>query len=69
MISRPVFRSIGVVLELVVATPPRGDDVLPSGGVEAIELVLEYQTAAVVVEVAPQGIRFLGRRRRCRRRR
>ena len=56
----PVFWSIAVVLELVVASSPRGDDVLPPGRVETAELVLKDQIAPVVVEIAPQAIGSIG---------
>ena len=43
--NSPIFRAIGVVLELVESSAPRRDHVIPNGLVESVKLVAEDQGA------------------------
>ena len=55
-VGSPVLRPVGVILELAVSATPGGDDVLPNGSVQSVELVAEYQTAALPVELAQPAV-------------
>jgi hypothetical protein len=49
------MRVVGVVLELTVAATSCEDLVLPSGSVQSIEIVFEYQSLSWSAETAPRG--------------
>jgi hypothetical protein len=51
----PIFRSIGVVLEFVVASPPGGDYVLPSWCVQSVEFFLKDESTTQMIKLAPSA--------------